>query len=44
LDAKGFCVGCLRTGDEIARWMSMSAAEQWQLIATLRARRDERGT
>ena len=35
----GFCVGCLRTGDEIARWMAMSAAEQWQLLAQLAERR-----
>jgi predicted Fe-S protein YdhL (DUF1289 family) len=39
LDAKGFCVGCLRTGDEIARWTSMTAEEQWRLIETLRERR-----
>jgi predicted Fe-S protein YdhL (DUF1289 family) len=39
LDAQGFCAGCLRTGAEIGRWMSMSAAEQWQLIAQLEARR-----
>jgi uncharacterized protein len=39
LDANGFCVGCLRTGDEIARWMAMSAAEQWQLLAQLAERR-----
>jgi predicted Fe-S protein YdhL (DUF1289 family) len=32
-------VGCLRTGDEIARWLSMSAAEQWQLLAQLAERR-----
>jgi predicted Fe-S protein YdhL (DUF1289 family) len=39
LDAQGFCAGCLRTGAEIGRWMSMSAAEQWQLIAELQIRR-----
>src|ERR1700730_13083105 len=39
LDGQGFCAGCLRTGAEIGRWMSMSAAEQWQLIAQLEARR-----
>jgi predicted Fe-S protein YdhL (DUF1289 family) len=39
LDARGFCIGCLRTGDEIGRWMSMSAAEQWQLLAELAERR-----
>jgi len=36
LDADGFCAGCLRTGAEIGRWISMSAAEQWQLIEELR--------
>ena len=39
LDARGYCVGCLRTGDEIGKWMSMSAAEQWQLLAVLAERR-----
>ena len=39
LDRQGFCAGCLRTGEEIARWMSMSAAEQWRLIAELERRR-----
>src|SRR4030088_708000 len=39
LDEQGFCAGCLRTGAEIGRWMSMSAEEQWQLIAQLEARR-----
>ena len=39
LDARGFCVGCLRTGEEIGRWMSMSAAEQWSLLAELAERR-----
>jgi predicted Fe-S protein YdhL (DUF1289 family) len=32
----------LRTGAEIGRWMSMSAAEQWQLLAQLEARRRAR--
>jgi uncharacterized protein len=39
LDARGYCVGCLRTGEEIGRWMGMSAAEQWRLIAELAERR-----
>jgi len=39
LDAQGLCVGCLRTGDEIGRWMSMSPAEQWRLLAQLAERR-----
>ena len=35
----GYCIGCLRTGEEIGRWMSMSPAEQWQLLAVLAERR-----
>ena len=42
LDSQGYCAGCLRTGAEIGRWMSMSAAEQWALIAELQRRRAER--
>jgi len=42
LDADGLCRGCLRTLDEIARWMSMSAAEQRQVIAELNERRQRR--
>jgi hypothetical protein len=39
LDAQGFCIGCLRTGEEIGRWMSMSPAQQWQLLRLLSERR-----
>jgi uncharacterized protein len=39
LDAAGYCIGCLRTGAEIGRWMSMSAQEQWQLLGELEERR-----
>lgn len=28
LDALGYCEGCYRTGDEIARWRSMSETER----------------
>ena len=28
LDADGYCVGCLRTGDEIAVWRSLDDAER----------------
>jgi uncharacterized protein len=44
LDAGGYCLGCLRTGDEIARWREMSALEQWNLIDTLRERRSARAS
>jgi uncharacterized protein len=42
LDADGLCRGCLRTGDEIARWMAMSPVEQRRLIETLDERRRHR--
>ena len=32
LDARGLCMGCLRTGDEIARWTRMSDAEKIRLM------------
>lgn len=28
LDSLGYCEGCYRTGDEIARWRSMSETER----------------
>jgi uncharacterized protein len=28
LDAQGYCLGCHRTGDEIARWRGMSDVER----------------
>jgi len=28
LDARGYCVGCHRTGGEIARWRDMDEAER----------------
>ena len=33
------CAGCLRTVDEIAAWGTMSAEQQWQLLAELEHRR-----
>ncbi|MBV9695708.1 MAG: DUF1289 domain-containing protein [Gammaproteobacteria bacterium] len=41
LDARGRCVGCLRTVEEIGRWIMMSADEQWQLLAELERRRKQ---
>lgn len=32
LDERGFCVGCLRTGDEIARWRSLSDPERLRVM------------
>jgi Predicted Fe-S protein len=28
LDARGYCVGCQRSGEEIARWRGMDDAER----------------
>jgi predicted Fe-S protein YdhL (DUF1289 family) len=35
LDARGLCEGCLRTGDEIARWRSMSDGERRHLMDSI---------
>ena len=32
LRSDGYCVGCLRSADEIARWISMSPAERRRLL------------
>jgi len=32
LDARGLCVGCRRSGEEIARWMYMGDAERAHLM------------
>jgi predicted Fe-S protein YdhL (DUF1289 family) len=32
LDARGYCLGCYRTGDEIARWRGMSDAERTRYL------------
>ena len=42
LDFEGYCSGCLRTRDEIAGWMRMTAAEQWAVLARLDQRRATR--
>ncbi len=33
LAADGLCLGCRRSGDEIARWSSLSESERERLIA-----------
>ncbi|MBS0396355.1 MAG: DUF1289 domain-containing protein [Proteobacteria bacterium] len=43
LDAQGRCIGCLRSGDEIGRWLAMSADEQWRLLEELERRRNLQG-
>jgi predicted Fe-S protein YdhL (DUF1289 family) len=32
LDERGYCIGCLRTGDEIARWRGMNDAERLHVM------------
>ena len=39
LGENGYCQGCLRNLGEIAAWSSMSAAQQWALLAVLAQRR-----
>jgi len=41
LDGRGLCIGCLRTVEEIGRWIMLSADEQWQLLAELERRRQQ---
>jgi uncharacterized protein len=43
LGLDGYCSGCLRSGDEIARWLAMTDDEKWQLLAELEERRKRRG-
>jgi predicted Fe-S protein YdhL (DUF1289 family) len=38
--ARGRCIGCRRTLDEIARWAQMSDAERDRILASLAARKD----
>jgi uncharacterized protein len=35
----GYCIGCLRTLDEISRWHAMSNAERARLVASLGQRK-----
>ena len=37
-----YCLGCLRTRDEIARWWTMSVDEQQQLLRELAERKNRR--
>jgi predicted Fe-S protein YdhL (DUF1289 family) len=39
LDAHGYCLGCYRSIEEIARWASMSDAERSVVLRTLGERR-----
>jgi predicted Fe-S protein YdhL (DUF1289 family) len=35
LDGRGLCIGCLRTGDEIARWSGLKDAERLRIMDEL---------
>ena len=39
--ARGVCIGCCRTLDEVARWGGMTDAERDAVMAELPARRKE---
>jgi hypothetical protein len=41
LDRRGRCIGCLRTTDEIARWLRMTDHERSAIIAVLGGRRQK---
>jgi predicted Fe-S protein YdhL (DUF1289 family) len=43
LGTDGLCEGCLRTGDEIARWLSMSDAERGHLMFEVLPKRGAAG-
>ena len=43
LGTDGQCEGCLRTGDEIARWLSMSDAERARLMFEVLPKRGAAG-
>jgi len=36
----GLCVGCLRSGDEIGRWLRMSPAEREHLMCVVLPKRE----
>ncbi|PWK92812.1 hypothetical protein BV497_00350 [Fulvimonas soli] len=35
LDPRGYCIGCLRSGEEIARWRGMDDAERRRYMAEI---------
>jgi predicted Fe-S protein YdhL (DUF1289 family) len=35
LDDRGYCVGCRRTGEEIARWRTMSDVERLRVMQVI---------
>ena len=42
LDGDGYCKGCLRSGDEIARWISMGESERRRLVDAVFQQRETR--
>lgn len=42
LDARGLCEGCLRSGDEIARWSTLSDAQKRWIMDEILPRREPR--
>lgn len=42
LDVRGYCVGCLRTGGEIAQWRTLDDVERLRVMrVVLPARREQ---
>ncbi|HZE42420.1 MAG TPA: DUF1289 domain-containing protein [Steroidobacteraceae bacterium] len=41
-DVHGYCVGCYRTIDEIARWGDMTPTERWAVLHWAADRASER--
>lgn len=42
LGGEGLCLGCLRTGDEIARWLQMDDDERRRLMEDVLPQREAR--
>jgi uncharacterized protein len=42
-ESSGFCLGCLRTIDEIIGWGSRSDAEKREILALVKLRKDTAG-
>lgn len=42
LDPAGYCDGCLRTGDEIASWLSINEAERLHMMNVVLPARESR--
>lgn len=43
LDENDLCIGCLRTGDEISGWVSMTPAEKHQVMNRVSQREEASG-